>query len=1065
MRVSLKRFIIFVVCLGAGSAFAQSALKLSSPQNRIVLQRNQENKATIYISGSYTDFIDRVEVQLRPLNGGQITSWTTIQQNPTGGYFAGSFEWTAGWYELEVRGWSQDRLVGSDIVPRVGIGEVFLVAGQSNAQGFFNYGAPSATDDRVNCVNYYNNSGPNGGGSATDLPSPVFSQLSADSYISPRGVSAWAWGRLGDLLAQKLGVPVLFYNVAWSGTAVRNWRESLLGTAISIYNGEPYQPTGMPSANIRLAFRHYISTTGIRAILWLQGEGDNFAGTSRASYASDLDFVIRRLREETSRDVAWVVTNTSYDNARGVNQAVVQAQSDVINNTPNTFRGPNTDRIQIPRPDGVHLQGAGIVDLANAWNEALSLDFFDRTRGIAAIPPPTLSVSCASDYTLTLRVNGPFTEVEWNTGQRDPQIQVGAGQYTAKVRDASGNVFTLPTFSVPVLREPRRPRILTEGSPLLCQGGSLALTATDVEGSTVWNTGQTTSQITVTSAQEYFVTNRNVFGCERRSESVVVSASPTPPPAAPTVSAAGATTFCEGGEVVLQANSIARVVWSNGQQGASISIRNSGTYRAKAVDQFGCTSLTESAPIEVRVNPLPLPPTISLSANPAICQGERLTLTSSYASGNQWSTNAAERAIIVNQAGSYTVQYRDAFGCTATSDAVQITVKPLPEAPTVASLRPTTFCQGDFTQLQANSPHAMLRWNSGATTRMIEIRNGGEYSVRAIDAGGCVSPPSLAVRVVVNPVPERPTVLVSGSTRFCANEQGTTLSATTASGYVWSNGRTMQSIAPTVSGNYTVRVRNQFGCISVASQPVSITVLPIPQSPTITLDGPATFCEGNSTLLIANGIGGVSFEWNTGSVGSTLLVSTKGSYSVRMRGTNGCLSGDSEVAGIEVKETPPKPIITQSGLYMLEDGNPPRDEFRYEWMRSGQVLPPSSRRIKASVAGSYGLRTYIVHGPDLTCISEPADLLSFVLNESDNQIIAYPIPVGPERLLYIESPSMLENLTVQLLDLNAKEIASYFIPLLDEQYTLRIPMLPRGVYILKMRAAAFNATQKIVIAQ
>ena len=133
-------------------------------------------------------------------------------------YYAGDLTGTGGWYNLEVRGMNGDQQVGNTTtIERVGIGEVFIVAGQSNAQGI-HQNAPNPLNDRVNCVNY-------------QYPGRWFSEWSANTCfyvnltirrgftISPRGTGSWCWGQLGDILVKRLNVPVMFFNAAYTGTA------------------------------------------------------------------------------------------------------------------------------------------------------------------------------------------------------------------------------------------------------------------------------------------------------------------------------------------------------------------------------------------------------------------------------------------------------------------------------------------------------------------------------------------------------------------------------------------------------------------------------------------------------------------------------------------------------------------------------------------------------------------------------------------------------------------------------------------------------------------------------
>lgn len=180
--------------LSLGSFDASGQISIDFPSVRAIFQRDKNKNATIYISGKYTKSVDRIEAKLIAINGGADVGWATIHSNPQGGLYNGGLTTSGGWYELQVRGMKGDQQVSFNSVSPVGIGEVFLIAGQSNGQGFqntstFDYGAQRASDDRVNCIRYSNN-----GSSDTNFPYPSFSHLESDYQIAPRGQSAWSWG-------------------------------------------------------------------------------------------------------------------------------------------------------------------------------------------------------------------------------------------------------------------------------------------------------------------------------------------------------------------------------------------------------------------------------------------------------------------------------------------------------------------------------------------------------------------------------------------------------------------------------------------------------------------------------------------------------------------------------------------------------------------------------------------------------------------------------------------------------------------------------------------------------
>ena len=183
-------------------------ISISFPTNRIVFQRNNENIGFVNIIGNYTQAIDKVEAKLTPIIAGQgtETDWSTIQDNPKAGYFTGKIQGQGGWYKLEVRATKDNIVLQTKTIEKVGIGEVFIALGQSNAQGIPNYGAKGATDDRVNAIDFQNSN------VLDPLPENLnFVQLSEKVNVAPQGDGPWCYGELGDRLVKRLNVPVAFF--------------------------------------------------------------------------------------------------------------------------------------------------------------------------------------------------------------------------------------------------------------------------------------------------------------------------------------------------------------------------------------------------------------------------------------------------------------------------------------------------------------------------------------------------------------------------------------------------------------------------------------------------------------------------------------------------------------------------------------------------------------------------------------------------------------------------------------------------------------------------------------
>ncbi|WP_332369834.1 sialate O-acetylesterase [Spirosoma telluris] len=449
----MYRTLFLLLCSGLLPFLVNAQLQVSFPVSRVVLQRNSSNEAIIHITGNFSKSVDRIEARVQARDGmGTSTDWKTIQTNPGGGIYAGDLTIRGGWYDLQVRGMYGDQLVNSTVVERVGVGEVFIIAGQSNAQGVYDDMA-SASDDRVNCLNYFDPTE-----SQADPSIDVFNRfthLDQGTRIAPRGLGTWCWGRLGDLLTQRLNVPILFFNAAYTGTAIRNWRESIeRGRAESIYVPGTFYADGQPYANLRQAIQFYSHMLGVRAILWHQGEAENFVHTSYESYVNDLGFIINRSRQDSNKNIAWMVARASYTgDSAGGRAEVIAAQNQVITSIPNVYAGPSTDGIQIPRQrpprteityDDVHFDVNGLQEVANAWNNSLNDSFFASSIPQPPAQAPTMSVACSTTNQLSISVNGSFASVNWNSGDTGSTIVKGGGRYQAKIKDGTGNVLISP---------------------------------------------------------------------------------------------------------------------------------------------------------------------------------------------------------------------------------------------------------------------------------------------------------------------------------------------------------------------------------------------------------------------------------------------------------------------------------------------------------------------------------------------------------------------------------------------------------------------------------------------
>lgn len=121
-------------------------------------------------------------------------------------------------------------------------------------------------------------------------------------------------------------------------------------------------------------------------------------------------------------------------------------------------------------------------------------------------------------------------------------------------------------------------------------------------------------------------------------------------PIVPTITAGGATTFCQGGSVVLTSSAAPGLgyLWSTGATTQSITVSASGSYTVQHTGPGGYMSAA-SAPTTVTVNPNP---SLAVSGTTSICIGDSTTLTASGADSFAWGSTTDGTIPVDNISGT-----------------------------------------------------------------------------------------------------------------------------------------------------------------------------------------------------------------------------------------------------------------------------------------------------------------------------------------------------------------------------------------------------------------------------
>ena len=242
---------------------ADPAVSVNAPLELQVCQRNDKDQANVVIAGAVNEGVDVIEAKADLVAGvknGEAVGWLTIVEGKdiTDGKFSGRMSLKAGgWYTITIRARRADEIVGETTIKKVGVGEVFVTAGQSNSA---NYGRPRqmAKDDRVV---YFD------GKSFVPAKDPIPGGCGGGGSV---------WPIVGDMVAKSQQVPVCFRSASLTWTEVKNWTPGVKYKKWTLYDNLVKCVGEFPKS-------------GVRAVLWHQGESDSLAKTPAETYCNRKD--------------------------------------------------------------------------------------------------------------------------------------------------------------------------------------------------------------------------------------------------------------------------------------------------------------------------------------------------------------------------------------------------------------------------------------------------------------------------------------------------------------------------------------------------------------------------------------------------------------------------------------------------------------------------------------------------------------------------------------------------------------------------------------------------------
>ncbi|MEO8427629.1 MAG: sialate O-acetylesterase [Verrucomicrobiota bacterium] len=348
------------------------AWQVTSPLDYQVVQRTRRESGTILIAGTLTAGAalgDVLEARLgsEAVNG-RWRTLTTLARDQS----AFRSEWNAtagGWHRLVLRVRRGQIVLTETNIAHVGVGEVFVIAGQSNSA---NHGEEKQSVKS---------------GLVTSFSGRQW-QIANDPQPGASGGGGSFVPPFADALAERFKVPIGIVAIGSGGTSVREWLPrgtrfpnppTVTNNVIGLASGE-WESKGKLFDSLIGQIKP-LGSRGFRALLWHQGESDaNQDDPSRTLsgelYQKFLEQLIRESRREAGWEFPWFVAQASYHTPDDPGSPEIRAAQQALWRSAVALEGPDTDALTGALRDGqgqgVHFSGPGLREHGRLWVEKVS---------------------------------------------------------------------------------------------------------------------------------------------------------------------------------------------------------------------------------------------------------------------------------------------------------------------------------------------------------------------------------------------------------------------------------------------------------------------------------------------------------------------------------------------------------------------------------------------------------------------------------------------------------------------------------------------------------------------
>ncbi len=245
----------------------------------------------------------------------------------------------------------------------------------------------------------------------------------------------------------------------------------------------------------------------------------------------------------------------------------------------------------------------------------------------------------------------------------------------------------------------------------------------------------------------------------------------------------------------------------------------------------------------------------------SICAGSSLLLNANTGTNltYQWQLNglnvsgATSSTFSAFSSGTYTVVVIDGAGCIATSNAITVTILPVPN---VNAGNDISVCAGTPVTLNASGA-IVYSWDQGVTNGISFLPSLGTliYTVTGTSSNGCSDSDQVTIQVL--PSPNLQLDILGGQDTICNN--GLIL-ANGADQYIWQDGSQLNYLEVNQTGTYSVNAITANGCqvtdsINIWINNSSDTILYVSAIGQFTLNGVTYYQTAVYTQVLTNSLG------------------------------------------------------------------------------------------------------------------------------------------------------------------------------------------------------------------